>query len=149
MKAIACQAALLLAAALFLPAGQAAAADNSPRMSSAQVGKVYELRTYVANPGKFEALLARFRDHTCTLFKKHGIEVVGFWTPRQGAAAGNTLIYLVVFPSVEAQKKAWAEFRADPDWIKAKAESEKDGPLLKKIPPDSVNLTPTDFSPLH
>ena len=35
--------------------------------------RVYELRTYYANEGKLEALHARFRDHTCSIFEKHGI----------------------------------------------------------------------------
>ena len=36
-------------------------------------GGVFELRTYVTNPGKLDNLNARFRDHTVALFKKHGI----------------------------------------------------------------------------
>lgn len=144
MKAVVYSAALLLAAVLTAAWAPSAAAADKPAG-----GKIYELRTYVAKPGKFEALLARFHDYTCALFKKHGIEMIGAWTPSQGDAAQNTLIYIVAFPSQEAQTKAWAAFRADPDWIKAKADSEKDGPLLTKIPPDSVNLTPTNFSPLQ
>jgi hypothetical protein len=110
-------------------------------------GKVYELRTYHASPGKMEALQARFRDHTCKLFKKHGFELIGFWTPTKGEEAKDILVYIVAFPSVEAQKKAWQDFRADPDWIKAKAESEKEGSLTTKV--ESKNLTATDFSPLR
>jgi hypothetical protein len=110
-------------------------------------GKVYELRIYHSNPGKLDALNARFRDHTCALFKKHGMEVVGFWTPAQGEEAKRTLYYILAFPSVEAQKKAWQEFRSDPEWIKIKADSEKDGVLVSKV--DSTNLKPTDYSPLR
>jgi hypothetical protein len=117
------------------------AADAAP------AGKVYELRVYHTNPGKLDALHARFRDNTCKLFKKHGIELVGFWTPTQGDEAGQTLYYIVAFPSVEAQKAAWEAFRNDPDWKKAKADSEKDGVLVKKV--DSKNLTATDYSPIH
>ncbi|MHB8862872.1 MAG: NIPSNAP family protein [Pirellulaceae bacterium] len=107
--------------------------------------KVYELRVYKTNPGKLDALHARFRDHTCKLFQKHGIELVGFWTPSEGDDAKDTLIYIVAFPSVEAQKQAWESFRADPDWQKAKADSEKDGVLVKNV--TSQNLTATDYSP--
>jgi hypothetical protein len=32
-------------------------------------GRVFELRTYYAAPGKMDALHARFRDHTCKLFR--------------------------------------------------------------------------------
>ena len=106
---------------------RATAADAPP------AGKVFELRVYHASPGKLEALHARFRDHTCKLFQKHGMEVIGFWTPTDGDEAKDTLIYILAFPSVEAQKKAWQDFRADPEWIKVKADSEKDGSLTTKV----------------
>ena len=125
-------------------------AAHSARVSAADghdSGKVYELRVYHANPGKLEALHARFRDHTCKLFKKHGIELVGFWTPMQGEEAKNTLYYIIAFPSVEAQKKAWQAFRSDPEWTKVKADSEKEGVLVNKV--DSTNLKATDYSPLR
>jgi hypothetical protein len=119
-----------------------------PTSAADQPGRVFELRTYIASPGKFDALHARFRNHTLDLFKKHGIEVVGFWVPADGPEAKDTLMYFVAFPSVEAQKKAWAAFKADPVWIKAKAASEKDGvPLAKKV--ISKNYTATDYSPIR
>jgi hypothetical protein len=131
----------LLTIGLALGRGPQAAAD-------APAGtKVYELRTYKTHPGKLDALLARFREHTCKLFKKHGIEVLGYWTPATGEDAKDTLVYLVVFPSVEAQTKAWQAFKTDPVWIKAKADSEKDGLINKQV--ISQNLVPTDFSPLR
>jgi hypothetical protein len=109
-------------------------------------GRVFELRTYVTNPGKLEDLHKRFREHTCQLFKKHGIEVVGFWTPAEGPESKNTLVYLVLFPSKEAQAKAWADFKADPVWKKAYAESHKNGVIVDKV--ISQNLTATEYSPL-
>ena len=108
--------------------------------------KIFERRIYIANPGKLPALHARFREHTCQLFKKHGIELVGFWTPMDGEEAQNTLIYLVAFPNAEAQKKAWKAFQDDPEWKQAKAASEKDGVLVREM--QSKNLKATDYSPL-
>ena len=35
--------------------------------------RVFEMRTYYANPGKMTALHARFRDYTNKLFVKHGM----------------------------------------------------------------------------
>src|ERR1700676_3147291 len=78
--------------------------------------RVFELRVYHAAPGKMEALHARFRDHTCQLFKKHGMEIVGFWSPRDPELAQKKLIYLLAFPSKEAAEKSWKDFLADPDW---------------------------------
>jgi hypothetical protein len=115
--------------------------------SIAPDSRCFELRTYYAAPGKLEALNARFRDHTCALFKKHGMEIVGFWIPadtEQGAQ--NRLVYMLAHKSREAAKQAWKDFGNDPEWIKARTESEADGKLTEKI--ESVFLSATDYSPL-
>ena len=92
----------MLFASMLLPGTRAVAADPPP------AGKVYELRVYHANPGKLEALHARFRDHTCKLFQRHGIEMIGFWTPTEGEEAKNTLYYLIAFPDAAAQEEGVA-----------------------------------------
>ena len=109
--------------------------------------RVYELRTYTCNEGKLEALKARFRDHTIEIFKRHGIESVGYWVPQDPAASKTTLIYIVVHPSLEAAKNNWAAFRADPEWQKVAAASEVNGKILAKSP-ESVYMDPADFSKL-
>ena len=110
-------------------------------------GKVYEMRTYTANEGKFDALNARFRDHTLKLFEKHGIKNVGYWTPSEGPLVGTTLIYILEHKSREDARKSWAAFSADPEWQKVRTESEAAGRILVKSP-ESVFLKPTDYSPL-
>ncbi len=104
--------------------------------------RVFEIRTYYANEGKLDALLARFRDHTVTLFKKHGMTNVGYWVPADNKE--NKLVYMLAFPSREARNKAFKAFSADPDWQKAYKESTKDGRLVKNIVNDF--LSGTDFS---
>ena len=119
----------------------------APSPSLVKDGKCYELRTYYAAPGKLEDLHKRFRDHTMKLFKKHGMEVVGFWGPTdKEKGSENTLVYVLAYPSREARTKAWAAFGADPDWQKARAESEKNGKLTDKV--ESVILGATDYSPI-
>jgi hypothetical protein len=108
--------------------------------------RVFELRTYHCLPGRLEALKARFRDHTVKLFEKHGIQNIGYWTFQNPEKAGNTLIYIVAHPSREAAQKSWDAFRKDPDWIKARADSEKDGKIVEKV--ESEFLDPVDFSKL-
>jgi hypothetical protein len=108
--------------------------------------RVFELRTYYAASGKMDALNARFRDHTCKLFKKHGMEIVAFWNPSDPKDADKKLIYVLAFPSKEAADKSWKAFGEDPEWIKVKGESEKDGKLVDKI--ESVYMNPTDYSPM-
>ena len=108
--------------------------------------RIFELRTYESAPGKMEALQARFRDHTCKLFEKHHMTVIGFWSPTDAELANPKLIYLLAFPSQEAALKSWADFQADPEWEAVKEASEKDGKLAETI--ESVYLRPTDYSPL-
>src|SRR4051794_23700587 len=104
------------------------------------------MRTYYANPGKMSALHARFRDHTCKLFEKHGMTIIGFWSPIDGKEADEKMVYILAYPSKEAADKSWAAFRNDPDWKAAREASEKDGTLVKKV--ESVYLNPTDYSPI-
>jgi hypothetical protein len=108
--------------------------------------RVFELRTYYAAPGKMDSLNARFRDHTCALFKKHGMEIVAFWNPSDPKEADKKLIYVLAYPSKEAADKSWKAFRDDPEWIKARDASEKDGKLVDKV--ESVYMNPTDYSPM-
>lgn len=118
------------------------AADSSPS------GGVYELRTYTTHDGKLEALLARFRDHTCRLFEKHGITNIGYWVPlAKEDGADNTLIYVLKHSSLEAAKESFAAFGKDPEWQAARKASEADGKILAR-PPESLFLSSTDYSPL-
>jgi hypothetical protein len=107
----------------------------------------FELRTYVASPGKLDALLSRFRDHTTTLFEKHGMENLGYWVALDSdGEPTETLIYVLAHVSRDAAKDSWAAFYVDPDWVAAKDASEVDGPLTTSV--HSVYLSPTDFSAL-
>ncbi len=133
---LACLLPLLLVLMAAVPSQAADAADE----------RVYELRTYVTPAGKLPALLSRFRDHTCALFEKHGMTMIGYWTPTDGEAAGNTLIYVLSFKDRAAATEAWKNFRADPVWIEAKKASEVDGSLTTSV--TSVFMKPTDFSKL-
>lgn len=108
--------------------------------------EVYELRTYTTNEGKLDNLNARFRDHTVRLFKKHGMESVGYWVPADEPKSKNTLIYVLKHKSRDAAKASWAAFREDPEWKKVAEQSQKDGQILAKRP-DSVFMTTTDYSP--
>jgi len=119
----------------------------APSASLVKDSRCFEIRTYIAAPGKLEELHARFRNHTMKLFKKHGMEVVGFWGPTdKEKGSENTLVYVMAFPNREARDKAWQAFRADPEWQKARSESEKNGSLTDKI--ESVILMATDYSPI-
>jgi hypothetical protein len=114
--------------------------------ASSSFGDVFELRTYTTNEGKLENLNARFRDHTVGLFKKHGIESVGYWVPTDGEKSKNTLIYVIKHKSRDAAKASWKAFGSDPEWQKVAKQSQKDGKILAKRP-ESVYMEVTDYSP--
>ena len=109
--------------------------------------RVFEMRIYTAADGKLPDLMARFRNHTNYLFVKHGMDLIGYWTPTEGDEAGNTLVYILAHDSREAAKKSWAAFVADPAWKAAAAASRKDGKLVAGI--ENQWLKATDFSPLQ
>jgi hypothetical protein len=130
------------------------ATDYSPAIKpiGGKDPRTFELRTYTASAGNLPALNARFRDHTVALFTKHGMEHIGYWTPKEGQRAPtNTLIYILAHKSEDAAKTSFAAFRTDPDWIKAKEASEKKagGSLTEggMAGVKSVFLKPTDYSP--
>jgi hypothetical protein len=136
----------ILAGMLAMALAISAIIADSTRGDKKMDTRVFELRTYHAAPGKMEALNSRFRDHTCDLFKKHGMTVVGFWNPSDAKDADKTLIYLLAFTSREAADQSWKAFMSDPEWKKVKEASEKEGSLVKKV--DRVFLNPTDYSPM-
>jgi hypothetical protein len=109
-------------------------------------GRVFELRTYTANPGKLEALDARFRNHARRLFAKHGMRDVGYWRAADAPASADTLVYILAHRDRAAATRSWDAFRADPEWQKIRAETEANGKLLAKA--DVLFLDPTDYSPL-
>lgn len=113
---------------------------------------VFELRVYHANEGKLPELLARFREHTVGLFRRHGIESVGYWTAIEAPLAGETLFYLLKYKVAAGgaagraeAKGMWTAFTTDPEWKRVSAASEVNGKLVGKV--ESTFLELTDFSP--
>jgi hypothetical protein len=93
----------------------------------------YELRTYTCMPGKLPTVLKRFETCTLGLFEKYGIRRI---TPLLTVAVGDDNLqikYLLQWESHDQRDKAWTAFRADPEWQKALAESESNGPAVAKI----------------
>ena len=131
------------AAFLYKSLGAAAQQDNS-NSAPATTG-VFELRVYHAAAGKLPELLARFRDHTDTLFARHGMKSLAYWTPLDEPDKSNTLIYILHHPSREAAAANWKSFQDDPEWKTVKDKSEANGKLVDKV--DSTYMALTDFSP--
>ncbi|GAB7004913.1 hypothetical protein JCM18899A_23860 [Nocardioides sp. AN3] len=91
---------------------------------------IFELREYVALPGRAEDLHRRFADMTLDLFRDVGLDVVGFW---HEVGDRHRLLYLNRFDSVEQAEEHWTGFRADPRWKAIQAATEHEGPLIESI----------------
>ena len=133
MKAMGAAAMIPLAAANELLA-QGAVSDDT----------VYELRIYHLNEGKQQAILERFRTRETKIFERLGMHGVGYWVPTDDPLAGRTLIYMLRHNSRAAATTSWTKFRADPEWVALKAETEKDGVFVTKS--ESTFMKLTDFS---
>ena len=106
---------------------------------------IYEWRVYEILPGRMANINNRFANITLKLFQKHGIKVIGFWEAIVGTS--NTLYYMLAFENMAHREKAFNAFASDPEWIKARAESEKDGPIVSRV--HNMLLRPTSYSPLQ
>ena len=129
---------ILCGATFLLQPGSKVSADEGLK------ARVFEMRTYTTAEGRLSVLHKRFREHTNYLFVKHGMTLIGYWTP---VGKPETLVYIIAFPNIEAQKKSWNGFVNDPAWKKAYAASKKDGPGVTKV--ESQFLNPTDYSPIR
>lgn len=104
---------------------------------------IYELRVYRALPGRMPALLKRFETRTLKIWERMGIRQVGFWTTLIGPCHLE-LIYMLAWESMGDRQAKWDKFQADPEWLEAWADSEKDGIIVGNV--ESSFLKPTSFS---
>jgi hypothetical protein len=105
--------------------------------------KIYELRVYTCLPNRLPALSKRFETKTLKIWEKHGIKQAGFFTTVVGPS-NQELTYLLEWDSLAERETKWNAFQADPEWIKERAETEKDGQIVANIA--SSFLTPTSYS---
>lgn len=125
------------------PAGPPAPCGPSVKDKNvAPTSRCFELRTYTVrpdSPGSIDTLHTRFREHTLRLFKKHGMEVVGFW---HATSKPNTLVYILAYKDREARDAAWKGFQTDAEWAKVKGELQVSSQV------ESVFMNATDYGPL-
>ncbi|MBS7638378.1 NIPSNAP family protein [Candidatus Bathyarchaeota archaeon] len=105
---------------------------------------LYEWRVYEVVPGRMGDLHERFQKTALRLFEKHGIRVVGFWEAFVGTS--NILYYMIAWEDASQMEKAWNAFRSDPEWLKARQETEREGPIVERI--HNILLRPTPYSPM-
>ena len=104
---------------------------------------LYELRKYEVMPGKVPALLNRFSSFTVPKWQEYGIRLVGFWTPEIGGH-NQQLIYAWAWESHAERVEKFGAWRADPERARVWAETQRDGPLVRRV--HNLLMDPTDFS---
>ncbi len=122
--------------ALALPAS----AEDKPAHKET---RLFELRVYTAAEGKLDGIHKRTKDAGLKLLEKHGMSVLGVWSPVDPKDARFFL--LLAHKDKAARDASFKAFAADPDWVKVRDESEKDGKLVAKV--EEMFLTATDYSP--
>jgi len=109
--------------------------------NAAPDSRCFELRTYTVRaegPGSIDLLHSRFRQHTNRLFRKHGMEIIGFWHPTNKP---NALIYVLAYKDRAARDAAWKAFQSDPEWVKVRTEMPV-GTVVESIFMNSVDYGP-------
>jgi len=118
------------------------------KASKGSQDRTFELRTYTPSADKLPNVLSRFRDHTLKLFKKYGMTNIAYFsTIDKDPTKQGKLLYLLAHSSEDAAKASFDNFRKDPNWIKVKEASEKDGKIVDKV--ESVFMHPTSFSTIR
>lgn len=121
--------------------------DNIPRLEAPEKKpRIFELRTYespseAASVKKME-MFTKLGE--LEIFRRVGLTPVFFARtligPRQ-----PSFVYMLTYPDLAARDKAWATFRADPEWLKLKATPGYTDPEIMSNIGDLI-LRPTAYS---
>jgi hypothetical protein len=107
----------------------------------------FELRVYTAQPGKRDALAARFANHTASIYARHGITNVGYWIPQQGdpelgISAENTFIYMRGYPSKEERDKRLTAAHDDPEFKQVVTKQEQNPETKLIVKSHNIDMLP-------
>ena len=107
----------------------------------------FELRVYTAQPGKRDALAARFANRTAAIYARHGITNVGYWIPQQsdpelGISAENTFIYMRGYPSKAERDKRLDAAHRDPEFIEVVTKQEQKEATKLIIKAHNIDMVP-------
>src|SRR6202171_598883 len=107
----------------------------------------FELRVYSAQPGKRDALAARFANRTAAIFARHGITNVGYWIPQQsdpevGVSAENTFIYVRGYPSKVERDKRLTAAHDDPEFKEVVTKQEQNPETKLIVKSHNIDMLP-------
>ena len=101
---------------------------------------IVDVRTYTLIPRKTPAFLEAFERMALPVVKRHGLELMGFYTSQIGAL--NQIVHLWRYDSLAELEKRRAARDADPAWAEFLASTE--GMVLLQ---ENKIMRPTSFSP--
>jgi len=107
----------------------------------------FELRVYTAQPGKRDALAARFANRTAAIYARHGITNVGYWIPQEsdqelGISAENTFIYIRGYPSKEERDKRLQAAHSDPEFAEVVTQQERNPETRLIVKAHNIDMVP-------
>ena len=108
----------------------------------------FELRVYTAQPGKRDALAARFASRTAAIYARHGITNVGYWIPQEsdpelGISAENTFIYMRGYPSKEERDKRLKAAHDDPEFDEVVTKQERNPQTRLIVKSHNIDMVPS------
>ncbi len=112
--------------------------------SLAQDKPLYELQTYFVKEGRVAEVLGLMEKHAVPNMKKHGIDLVGAWTPVD--ASDERVVLLVQHKNKDAATSAWQGFQNDAEWKEAMGKvTASGGNPISRV--NRFYLAETDYSP--
>ncbi len=108
----------------------------------------YELRIYKAQPGRRDALAARFATRTAAIYQRHGITNVGYFIPQQsdpelGIDAADTFIYVRGYPSKQERDARLKAAQSDPEFREVVIAQERDEARRLIVKAHNIDMTPS------
>src|SRR5215470_16881897 len=108
----------------------------------------YELRIYKAQPGKRDALAARFASRTAATYARHGITNVGYWIPLEsdkelGIDASDTFIYIRGYPSKAERDTRLKAAHDDPEFAEVVLKQERDPNAKLIVKAHNIDMVPS------
>ena len=112
--------------------------------NTTQTSPVYQLRIYEIFENNKKIFHERFRDHAMRIMEKYNFKIMSIYESKSDKK--TEFVYFLEWPNETVMKKAWADFKADKEWIEIKKQyTAKYGGVVGNVE-DRV-LTKVDYSP--
>ncbi|SNR29392.1 NIPSNAP family protein [Flavobacterium sp. ov086] len=112
--------------------------------NTTQTSPVYQLRIYEIFENNKKIFHERFRDHAMRIMEKYNFKIMSIYESKSDKK--TEFVYFLEWPNETVMKKAWADFKADKEWIEIKKQyTAKYGDVVGNVE-DRV-LAKVDYSP--